>query len=120
MGTLTLDPVNVPLRRDTAGVIRVGESRVLLGLVIGAFRNGATPEAIVQSYDTLKLSDVYAVLAYYLTHQQEVDAYLLACDEEAQIVRSRIQAGQPDRSGLRQRLIERAKSLENKGAPTAQ
>ncbi len=31
-----------------------------------AFRAGATPEAIVQSYSTLKLADVHAVVGRYL------------------------------------------------------
>ena len=39
------------------GVFRVGKSRVLLELVLRAFKAGATPEAIVQSYDTLNLTD---------------------------------------------------------------
>jgi uncharacterized protein (DUF433 family) len=37
---------------------------VLLELVVREFRRGATPEQIVQAYDTLDLRDVYAVLAY--------------------------------------------------------
>ena len=65
-----------PLREDAWGALRVGESRVLLELVIQAFDDGATPEAIVQSYSTLKLPDVYAVIAYYLRHRQQVEEYL--------------------------------------------
>jgi hypothetical protein len=42
-----------PIREDDTGALRVGESRVLLELVIHAFQDGATPEAIVQRYDTL-------------------------------------------------------------------
>jgi hypothetical protein len=62
MPALTIEPVAVPLRQDADGVVRVGDSRVLLELVIRAFQQGATPESIVQSYNTLKLADVYAVL----------------------------------------------------------
>ena len=65
-----------PLREDAAGALRVGDSRVLLELVIRAFQDGATPETIVQRYSTLKLPEVYAVVAYYLRHQEEVEAYL--------------------------------------------
>ena len=36
-----------PLREDAAGAVRVGDSRVLLELVIHAFQDGATPETIV-------------------------------------------------------------------------
>ncbi|HWG42470.1 MAG TPA: hypothetical protein VN688_06750 [Gemmataceae bacterium] len=44
-----------PLREDAAGAVRVGDSRVLLELVIRAFQDGATPELIVQRYSTLTL-----------------------------------------------------------------
>lgn len=72
-GPLTLE---VPLRQDSTGVIRIGTSRVLLGLVIRAFQEGETPEAIVQSYETLTLADVYAVLGCYLAHADAIEDYL--------------------------------------------
>ena len=43
-----------PFRREPIGAVRVGTSRVLLELVIRAFQDGQTPEAIVESYETLK------------------------------------------------------------------
>lgn len=68
MTTLDFEPLTivVPLREEPSGVLRVGKSRVLLELVLHAFKAGATPEAIVQSYDTLNLADVYAVVSRYL------------------------------------------------------
>lgn len=74
--TLIIEPQPVPLKIDLDGTWRVGDNRVLLDLVIHAFNAGRTPEEIVQSYDTLHLNEVYAVLAYYLAHRTEVDAYL--------------------------------------------
>ena len=47
-----------PLRLDEHDDVRVGGSRVLLDLVVHAFQGGASPEAIVRSYDTLSLSSV--------------------------------------------------------------
>ena len=64
------------LKVDQSGTIRVGKSKVLLELVINSFIDGASPETIVQRYDTLSLSDVYLTIGYYLKHQQEVDVYL--------------------------------------------
>ena len=61
-----------PVREDSAGALRVGDSRVLLELVIRAFQDGATPETIVQRHSPLTLSDVYAVIAYYLRHRREI------------------------------------------------
>ena len=103
--TLTHDPV--PLRQDPSGDYRIGETRVLLELVIWAFEDGDTPEAIVSHYPTLLLSDVYAVVAYYLRHRDEVDDYLQLREEQALEVRSRIESGQPDLTAIRDRLLAR-------------
>ena len=65
-----------PLRQDSSGGLRIGKSRVLLELVIHAFEDGATPEAIAQRYPTATLADIYSVLAYFLRHQEEIKAYL--------------------------------------------
>ena len=105
----TIEPVTVPLREDPPGVFRVGDTRVLLEVVVHAFRCGATPETIVQSYDTLSLPDVYAVLAYCLTHREQIDEYMRRCDREGIRVRDRVRAAQPDQSGVRERLLQRAK-----------
>ena len=49
MTTVDFEPltVAVPLCEEPPGIFRVGKSRVLLELVIHAFKAGATPEAIV-------------------------------------------------------------------------
>ena len=73
--------LSIPLYEDPPGVLRVGKSRVLLELVIRAFQRGQTPESIVQSYDTLSLPDVYAVVSYYLANPAPFDEYLRHCDQ---------------------------------------
>jgi uncharacterized protein (DUF433 family) len=85
-----------PLREESSGAIRVGQSRVLLELVIRAFQDGATPESIVQRYPTTTLADVYAVIAYYLRHPQVIEDYLAARECKAEEVRRRIESGQGD------------------------
>ena len=94
-----------PLREDAAGALRVGDSRVLLELVIRSFQDGATPETIVQRYSTLALPDVYAVIAYYLRHRSEVDGYLARREHRAEEVRPRIESQQGDLSDIRARLL---------------
>jgi uncharacterized protein (DUF433 family) len=103
--TIQADPV--PIREDAAGALRVGGTRVLLELVIRAFEDGATPETIVQRYPTLELSDVYGVVAYYLRHRAEFAEYLRRREEQADEVQRRVEAGQPDLSEIRQRLLAR-------------
>lgn len=99
-----------PLRRDTSGGLRIGKSRVLLELVIHAFEDGATPEAIAQRYPTTTLADVYGVLAYYLRHQEEVKAYLEKREQKAEKVRKRIESEQQDLAELRKRLLARQRT----------
>ena len=72
--------LSIPLREEPPGVLRVGKSRVLLELVIGAHQRGANPQDIVEMYDALNLGDVFAVIAYYLAHPAEIDEYLGKCD----------------------------------------
>jgi uncharacterized protein (DUF433 family) len=86
--------VTVPLWEDPPGVLRVGKSRVLLELVIGAFKRGATPEGIVRSYRTLNLADVYAVISRYLANPEPFEDYLRQCDEQGEAVRREIEASQ--------------------------
>ena len=86
--TLIANPPDlpVPLRMDEYGKFRVGDSRVLLEMVIHAYYNGETPEGIVDSYSTLKIADVYAVIAYYLTYPDEIDAYMRDVDARAEAI----------------------------------
>ncbi len=46
----------IPLSSDTDGVLRVGDSRVTLDTVVAAFREGMTPEGIVEQYPSLELA----------------------------------------------------------------
>jgi uncharacterized protein (DUF433 family) len=108
--TIHTDPV--PLRMDEHGAIRLGDTRILLDVVIEEFANGACPEEIVLGYSTLQLADVYAVIAYYLRHQEEVDNYLREGEIAAERLRQEIEAKQPSRAGLREKLLARRAQME--------
>ncbi len=109
MTMLDFEPliVAVPIREEPPGVFRVGNSRVFLELVLRAFKAGATPEAIVQSYDTLKLADVYAVVSRYLADPVPFEAYLRQCDEAAAGPRRKIEEFQGPQGDLRAILLAR-------------
>jgi uncharacterized protein (DUF433 family) len=92
---LPLEAVTPPLRVDEGGVVRVGNSRVNLDLVVEQYENGMTPEDMVRAYDTLTLADVHAAIAYYLRHRAEVQAYLSRRNEEAEVLRAKIEAERP-------------------------
>lgn len=97
--------MTIPLRTDEHGAIRVGDTRVLLELVIHAYYAGETPEGIVDSYPTLTTSDVYAVIAYYLSHREEIDIYVRQRDEQAERIIEHIEANlTPEARALRTRL----------------
>jgi uncharacterized protein (DUF433 family) len=101
---------------DEGGAVRVGKSRVGLDLVVEQFENGMTPEDLVRAYDTLGLADVYAVIAYYLRHHDEVRAYLKRREEEAKALRAKIEAERPRVS--RAELLARCSANEKADAPT--
>src|SRR5664279_405813 len=101
--TLQTDPLL--LREDSTGSLRIGQTRVLVELVLRAFQDGATPETIVQRYPTLGLVDVYAVITHYLQHRKEMDGYLAEQDRSAEEVHARIERGQGDLAELRARIL---------------
>ncbi len=72
------------------------------------FCDGATPEEIVQQYDTLSLADVYAVISYYLEHQPDIDAYLAARRTQREQLHQEIETCHTPH-GIRQRLLVRRK-----------
>ena len=108
--SVTMQSEVPPLRLEASGAIRVGQTRVLLELVVHAFQDGATPEEIVQGYSTLDLADVYAVIAYALRHPEEIEAYLAEREQEAEEVRRKIEAAQGDLGDIRRRFLARQKS----------
>jgi uncharacterized protein (DUF433 family) len=99
------DPV--PLRPDERGALRIGDTRILLDTLVHEYENGADPEGIVNAYPTLCLADVYAVIAYYLRHQEDVNGYLQKRRAEAAELREEIESRQPDRTELRAKLLAR-------------
>jgi uncharacterized protein (DUF433 family) len=115
---MTIQPEPMPLRTDEYGVIRVGDSQVVLDIVIRDFNNGADPEEIVHGYPTLHLADVYAVISYYLRHRKEVDQYLQARRDEAERLRQEIEAKHPDRAALRAKLLARKVQMDLGNAST--
>jgi uncharacterized protein (DUF433 family) len=104
--SLSLQTKPVPLNWGEQGVLRVGPTRVSLDTVIYAYKQGATPEEIVADYSALDLSDVYAVIAYYLQNQAEVEDYLRQREAQREEVRLQMDSRFPQ-AGLRERLLAR-------------
>jgi hypothetical protein len=114
MTTVDFEPltVAVPLWEDPPGVFRVSDSRVLLELVLVAFKRGESPEGIVRSYRTLRLPDVYAVISRYLANPPPFDEYLRRCEEEADAVRGKLEAAGMISRVSKEELLARARAKE--------
>ncbi|MGH9831576.1 MAG: DUF433 domain-containing protein [Blastocatellia bacterium] len=106
MSLAVASSIVVPLETDADGVIRVGGTRVRLDTVIFTYNEGATPEEIVEQFSSLKLSDVYAVISYYLQNRHEIEAYLRERQEQREQVRQMNEA-RFNQSGIRDRLLAR-------------
>ncbi|MBD2134515.1 DUF433 domain-containing protein [Sphaerospermopsis sp. FACHB-1094] len=100
-----------PLEFTTDGVIRIGKTRVTLDTVIAVFKQGTTAEEIAYCYPSLKLANIYATIAFYLNHQQEVEVYLQQRQQQAQEIR-KINEARFDSQGLRDRLLARKAERE--------
>jgi uncharacterized protein (DUF433 family) len=103
----------VPIKADEHGVIRVSGTRVPLETVIRAFLDGAMPEQIVMSYDSLPLADVYQVIAYYLKNKAKVEAYLQQVRLREEETRRFVEAHW-DQIGIRERLLARQRQRQSK------
>ena len=110
--SLAISAEPAPLTVNLDGVVRVGGTRVTLDTVIFVFKQGATAEEIVYRYPSLKLGDVYASIAFYLNHQEDVEAYLKQRQQQAQEIRQMNEA-RFDPQGLRDRLL--ARRVEQQG-----
>jgi uncharacterized protein (DUF433 family) len=96
----------IPLTLDRDGVIRVGETRVTLESLLALYCQGATAEEIAQRYSAVALSDVYAVIGYYLRHRPDVEEYLAQSRLRSDEVR-RQYASELDPHHIRDRLLAR-------------
>ena len=107
--TFAIQAEPLPLRQEPDGTVRVGGTRVLLDTVVAAFREGASPEQIVEQYPDLALADVYAAIGYCLRNRAAVDAYVAGRRQEAERLRTEIE-GLIDPLGVRNRLLARRAS----------
>ena len=96
----------LPLNTEPDGTIRVGQTRVTLETVVGAFQNGSTCEEIVFQFPVLELADVYAVIGFFLKNRPAVEKYLAQQVADATNEQEKIQQ-QFAPTGIRQRLLKR-------------
>ena len=80
----------------------VESTRISLDSVVYSFRDGLSPESIVQSFPLLTLEQVYGAITFYLANRTEVDAYLAAEEATFDAMGQPLQASDP---GLYNKLL---------------
>jgi uncharacterized protein (DUF433 family) len=63
---------------------RVAGTRISLDSLVYLYREGISPEGMVESYPALTPEQVYGALAYYLANRKEIDHYLAQADAVAE------------------------------------
>ena len=66
------------------GGFYVAGTRVSLDSIVYSFKAGDSPETIRQNFSSLTLEQVYGAIAFYLAHEQEVDANIRKGEAEIQ------------------------------------
>jgi len=113
--TLAVIADPTPIRVDTDGAVRVGDTRILLASIVYRHQQGDTPEEIHESFPGVPLPDIYAAIAYYLRHRAEVESHLAELDTEAERLQREVEAeyGLPEE--LRERLRVRLRERQGEG-----
>src|ERR1700723_1438440 len=60
----------------------VAGTRVSLDSPVSSFNSGESPETIRQNFPSLTLEQIYGAIAFYLGHEEEVDANILDGEED--------------------------------------
>lgn len=102
--TLLIEADTTPLNVDETGTVRVAATRVTLDTIVARFLCGDMPEVIAVGFPSLSLGEIYQVIAYYLQHREQVDAYLAERRTQADALRDEVNAYPPMRA-LRERLL---------------
>ena len=88
-------PDNVPLVQWEDGSIRVQGTRLLLAMILTAFQQGDTPDEINDSFPSASVTEIQAVIDWYLNNKSEGDAYLEEYYARGERLRREIQS-QPE------------------------
>ena len=105
-------PIN-HISLDERGVAYIAGTRIKVRHVaIERQSHGASAEKIQEAYPHLSLGQIYAALAYYYDHQEQVDAEIAEAARYAEEMRA-----QSPNPLTRQQLEARLKNREDSSAP---
>jgi uncharacterized protein (DUF433 family) len=103
--------MNLPdfFTQDKYGYIHLAGHRIGLMHVVDLYKEGYSPEMLLDHFPTLSLALLHKVIAFYLENQAEVDAYIAQCRAEIDRQAAAPQPG-PDLAELRQRMEARRRA----------
>ncbi|MGC2661155.1 MAG: DUF433 domain-containing protein [Bryobacteraceae bacterium] len=78
------------------GGFYVTGTRVSMDSIVYSFKAGDSPETIRQNFSSLSLEQVYGAIAFYLAHEQEVDANVREGEEEIHRSVSALRESRPE------------------------
>ncbi len=108
-----------PFEQWSDGSVRIVGTRVHLYLILHHFKQGASAEEINERFPAVSLEKAHSVIAYYKSHQAELDAYLQKGDEEEAAFMKRLEADpnyQAERVAIRERLMRRWEEMQRNQA----
>ena len=89
------------------GSVRIDGTRLLLDMVVGGYKMGQTPEEIAESFGPRPVAPIYAALAYYFAHTDQVEAYLARRQEQSARNQAEYERRFPEHQHLRSVLEAR-------------
>ncbi|HEY0722961.1 MAG TPA: DUF433 domain-containing protein, partial [Pyrinomonadaceae bacterium] len=85
-------PHGVPLVQWEDGSVRVQGTRLLLAMIVSSFQQGNNPDQIHDSFPSASVTEIGAVIDWYLNNRPEADAYLDEYYAEGERLRLEIQS----------------------------
>ena len=86
--------MNTEYIEERNGGYYIAGTRILLDSIVYSFERGNSPEAIHKEFPSLRLSQIYGAIAFYLDHPTDVRQYLEL--EERRIQESTVPLSETD------------------------
>jgi len=79
---ITLGPMLARTADVCGGRVRIDGTRITVHRIATLYKQGQSPEEIVQAYPQLSLAQIYSALAYYHANRDEIEKELSAADAQ--------------------------------------
>ena len=107
-------PMDDYLELVSPDVVRVKGHRIGLEHIVERYRDGYSPDQIALDFPGVSLAQIYGIIAYYLHHQDEVDAYVQRVDDRAEEAYQRSAAEPPSPATTRIRELKMRRMREKR------